>query len=175
MQQSYEQALDAYLHPGDGTALATSTTLTKISPAPDYVLPSGLLIPGSVLRLTAAGRFSTTGTPTLLLGFYYGDVSGVALATTGALTTASGAANLTWRFEALMVVRSIGAAGTAMTIGEAGGITGATTKNLAPASAPAVATINTTIANILSVGAQWGTSSASNSITCHQFLVESVA
>jgi hypothetical protein len=33
-------------------------------------------------------------------------------------------------------------------------------------------TQNTSVSNIVTVGAQWGTSSSSNSILCEQFIVE---
>lgn len=158
----------------DGAALASSTTLTEISAVADLVLGANELLVGSVLRVTAAGRYSTTGTPTLLLGLYYGGVAGVALAASAAITTPSGVTNLTWRLEALITVRSIGSSGTAMAIGEVKGISSATGVNLLPASAPAVATIDTTAAKALVLGAQWGANSASDTITCHQFLVESV-
>ncbi len=36
----------------------------------------------------------------------------------------------------------------------------------------ATATIDTTAAKALTIGAQWGTNSASNTITCHHFGVE---
>lgn len=172
--QYWESVLTAPAHIADGAALANSTTLTDINPTPNLTLPANYLTPGSVLKLTASGRFSTTGTPTLLLGAYYGAVAGTALATTGALTTASGVTNLTWRFEAYISVRTVGSSGTAITTGWAAGITAATAVALVPASAPATATIDTTGAKAITLGAQWGTASASNTITCHQFLIESL-
>lgn len=174
MLQTWEASLSAGMHIADGAALANSTTLTDISPTPIVTLGANSLLPGSKLRVTAYGRFSTTGTPTLLLGAYYGAVAGTALATTGALTTASGVTNLTWKFQVIISVRTIGSSGTAIAIGEAAGITAATATALVPASAPAAATIDTTSAKSLTLGAQWGTASASNTITCHSFDVESI-
>jgi hypothetical protein len=159
----------------DGTPLANSAALTSITPAPDFVLPANFLVPGNVIKLTAAGRFSTSGTPTLLIGAYYGGVAGVALATTGALTTLSGAANSSWEVEIVLAVRSQGSSGTVMAIGKAFGITSITAAALLPASAPSVATVDTTAAKSLVIGAQWGTGASANTITCHQFLIESIA
>src|ERR1700752_929876 len=78
-----------------GTALANSTTLTDISPGGNtlgqaYQTQPAQLYPGMMIRFKAWGIYSTTGTPTLLLGIYYGGVAGVALAVTAATTTASG-------------------------------------------------------------------------------------
>lgn len=129
---------------------------------------------GSLVRFVAAGRFSTTATPTLLIGLYYGAVAGTAIMTTGAITTASGVTNLTWRFEGEFRVRTVGSSGTALGTARMHGVPSATAVNLAPASAPATATIDTTAAKALTIGAQWGTSSASNTITCHHFDLELV-
>lgn len=126
------------------------------------------------MRVYAAGRFSTTGTPTLLVGLYYGAVAGVAICATSAITTASGVTNLTWEFEASFRVRTVGTSGTALGTGKLYGVPAATSVNMAPASAPATATIDTTAAKALTIGAQWGTSSASNTITCHHFDVDLV-
>lgn len=159
----------------DGAALASSVSLTTISPtSPDLTLPANFLTPGSVFRITASGRFSTTGSPTLLIGAYWGGSGGVALATTGALTAASGVTNLAWRFQLEVTCRTVGSSGTVMAMGYAAGITAATAVALVPASAPVVASIDTTTAKALVLAAQWGTSSPSNTITCHQFLVESL-
>src|SRR5690242_13525190 len=84
---------------GAGTPLASSTTLTDISPAPQLVLPANYLYVGQRLRIRAYGIFSTTGTPTLLLGGYYGGVAGTLLAATAAITTGSGAASWPWQLS----------------------------------------------------------------------------
>ncbi len=161
----------------DGTALNTSTTLTKISPAPDCVVPVNGMNVGSRLRVTAAGRFSTFTSGTLNLGLYWGDVAGPALGTTGALVMPVSQTNLTWRLEAIIDFRTNGTAGTAMTTGQA--ILGLTTLTassfLIPGSAPATVSIDTTVAKILALGATWSVSSASNSIQCHEWMVESLA
>lgn len=159
----------------DGTALANSTTLTSISPAPDVVIPANYLQIGSRIRVTGTGRFGTTATPTLTLGVYYGGAAGVALATTGALTTPAGAVNMTWYLQAIIDVRTNGTTGTAMCTGLVAGLTSATAVNLIPATAPATATIDTTAAKALVLGATWGTANASNTITCHSWMVETLA
>lgn len=159
-----------------GTALNTSTTLTDISQAPQFTLPANFLQAGSALRFTAFGVFSTTSTPTLLLGVYYGGVAGTALAATTAITTGSGVTNVPWRLELTTTVRTVGSSGTAMSQGfvDLGTSVSAVSHVPLPQAALATATIDTTAAKTLTVGAQWGTSSASNTITLHGFYVESL-
>jgi len=162
------------LHTADGTALANSTTLTDISPSPTIVLPANLLEVGSLVRLKAWGRFSTTGTPTLLIGAYYGGVAGTAICATSALTSISGATNTTWRLEGEFRVRAVGSSGSVIGAATVYGVTATTAMAMAPATAPATITADTTAAKALTIGAQWGTASASNTITCHHFDVEMV-
>lgn len=154
-----------------GAALANSITLTDITAVPQATLVAGQLYAGAVIRVTAYGVFSTTVTPTLLIGTYYG---ATALGTTGAITTGSGVANVPWRIETLTFVRAIGTAAASITQGFcAFGTTVAATSFLPiPNTALATVNIDTTTAQTISVKAQWGTASASNTITCHGGLVE---
>lgn len=162
---------------GPGTALANSTTLTDISAAPQVTLPANFLnYVGSSLRLTAFGSFSTTGTPTLLLGFYYGGVAGTALGTSGAVTTASGAVSFPWRLLMEVTVRTTGSSGTVMTSGSLllGTALTAFSSIPVPNAALATVTVDTTTAKAITVGAQWGTASSSNTITCQDMIVQSL-
>jgi hypothetical protein len=159
-----------------GTALASSTSLTDISVAPQFTLPANFLQAGSALRFTAFGVFSTTATPTLLVGVYYGAVAGTALAATTAFTTPSGVTNVPWRLELETTIRSVGTSGTAMSQGffQYGASVSALQATLPlPQIALATTTVDTTAAKVLSIGAQWGTNSASNTITLHGFRIYS--
>lgn len=157
-----------------GTAYNTSVTLTDVSPAPQIVLPANLLDVGQILRLTAFGVFSTTVAPTLLTGFYYGGVAGTALAATLANATGSSVTNVPFRLEYEGRVRSTGTAGTIM--GHGFELRGTSVSAVGVAPLPQVAlatvTIDTTTAKTITMGAQWGTSSASNTLTCHHMSVE---
>lgn len=174
--QSWEAVLNV---PGEGAgaALLSSTTLTDISPSPQLTLPAGYMYIGQRLRLIAYGIFSTTGTPTLLLGGYYGGVAGTALATTGAVTTGSGAASWPWRLQLEIYVRSLGSSGTVWCNGLVTLGTSLTATSLLwiPNSQTQPITVNTTTANALTVGAQWGTSSASNTVTCEDAYIEAIS
>ena len=176
MIQTWESLLNGPAQVAAGTAYASSVTLTDVSPLPNTAIGANSLVPGSVIRLTAFGTFSTTGTPTLLLGFYYGGVAGTALAATTAITTGSGVTNVPWRMEWQGIVRSAGASGTIMGAGEVhlGTSVSAWTSYPLPQTAMATVSIDTTTAKNVTVGAQWGTSSASNTLTCNGLLIESV-
>ena len=157
-------------HTADGTALASSTTLTDVSPAPAITLPAGLLEQGSELELNAFGQFSTTGTPTLLLGFYFGGVAGVALAASGANTTGSAAAAWPWVMHYRGIVRTVGSTGQIFGMGHlmlGTSLTVMSTLAIPITAAARAVTIDTTSAKAVTVGAQWGTSSASNTLTCN--------
>jgi len=178
MSRAYWVAPLPPMHTADGTALANSTTLTDISPAPSITIPANLLEAGSELELWAQGNFSTTGTPTLLIGFYYGGVAGVALGATTAVTTGSGAAS--WPFIAHYrgVVRASGSSGSILGQGYCvlGTSLTAGQVNMLPATAAArTVTIDTTTAKAITVGAQWGTASSSNTITLNDISVKLVS
>lgn len=163
---------------GAGTALASSTTLTDISPAPQCVLPANYLYAGQRLRLTAYGIFSTTtGTPTLLLGGYYGGVAGTLLAATAANATTNNSASWPWQLYLDIYVRTTGSSGTVWCNGTVNVGSALTTFNTyaIPSSQTQPITINTTTANALTVGAQWGTSSASNTVTCEDAYIEALS
>lgn len=163
--------------PASGSALASSVTLTDISPTPQYTIPANYLQVGMVLGVFAQGTFSNTGTPTLLLGVYYGGVAGTKLAATGATTTTTAATNWPWRVWYRGTVRSIGSSGTIMGGGFVMLGTSLTAMSLIPIdnAAAATVTIDTTTAKTLTIGAQWGTSNASNTTTCVQFHAQAIA
>jgi len=174
--QSWEAVLNV---PGEGagSALASSTSLTDISPSPQLSLPAGYLYIGQRIRLIGYGIFSTTGTPNLTLGGYYGGVAGTALATTGAVATGSAAASWPWRLQLEIYVRSLGASGTVWVNGLVflGTSLTATSALWIPNSQTQPVTINTTTANALTIGATWGTASASNTITCEDAYIEAIS
>lgn len=161
----------------DGTALANSTTLTDISAAPQKTLPANQLDLGSEIQIEAYGSFSTTGTPTLLLGLYYGGVAGVALAASSAVTTGSGAASWPWILRYRGVVRALGSSGSINGMGEfllGTSLTAFSVRAVPETLAARTVTIDTTTSKPLTVGAQWGTANSSNTITCNYLSVSLV-
>lgn len=176
MAQFWRSLVGNQVGVGAGAALANSVTLTDISPAPQVVVPANYLFVGQRLRLKAYGIFSNTATPTLLLGGYFGGVAGTLLANTGAVTTTTGATNWAWDLELEIEVRSVGAAGSVWCNGKVNLATSLTamTPLWLPSSQTQPVTVNTTVASALTVGSQWGTAAAGNTITCQDAYVETL-
>ncbi len=159
---------------GAGSAYASSATLTDVSPAPQYTSQTwGPLYVGQKWRWVAYAIASNTATPTLLLGVYYGGVTGTALCTSGAITTTTAMSAWTWRIEVDSEVISTGTSGTIRSYGWIDIPTSATavTRQQMNGTAQDV-TVNTTTTSALTVGAQWGASSASNTLTIKGFKIE---
>lgn len=161
-----------------GSTLSNSVTATDITPGGNvagqaFTFPANYLQAGQQFRLRCRGILSNTGTPTLVLGVYLGGVAGVALAATGALATASGLSSAPFLLDCDLRVESTGSAGAIRALGAVTGPYGAA-PTLIPSSAPGgnSVAVNTGVAQVLTVGATWGTASASNSIQAVMFTVE---
>lgn len=187
--QSWETLANApsYSSENVGTAYKESTTLTDISPGGNTAGQAFTvgrdcppLEPGTIIRFNARGIFSNTATPTLIMGLYWGGVAGVSIAETVAITTPSGVTTQSWNLEATSRVLSVGTSGKIITQGVVDGIESVSLTSTSAGSTlmpettatGGEATINTSENKILTVGAKWGTSSASNTITCYQWIVE---
>jgi hypothetical protein len=162
---------------GAGTAYASSTSATDVSPAPQVTIAANSLFRGQRIHVVSYGIFSNTGTPTLNLGVYYGGVAGTALATSGAVTTTTGATSWPFRMEFDFEVITVGSTGTIWGNGLVWFPTSltATTPQWIPATQTMPVTVDTTAAKTLTLGATWGTNSASNTLTCEGFYAETVA
>ena len=173
----------------DGAALTASVTPTSIIPAAArFTLPPNFFSEvGKAIRVRGAGRVTTVTTPgTLTLDIRLGPTGNIVVFNGGAMAlNATAQTNATWEFEATLICRSIGASGAATIlgigswasralIGSPASGAGAPGNALLPDTAPAVGTgFDSTIANIVDLFATWGTSNG-NSITCHQFVLESL-
>ena len=161
----------------DGTAIASSTTETIIFP--NVPIPAEFMANHRRLRITAHGKLSTTGTPTITFGIRWGGVSGTLLATTEAMTNGSGVSNVNWSINAVIQARADGATGTLITFGEAKLHTAAATVltnvfSVSGYDAPAVVTADILAAADLSLTATWSANSASNTLTGMDYCVEAV-
>lgn len=170
------------------TAVASTTTETIL--VPDVTLPANYMQDGRVLRVRANGSYSTlgSGTVTVLFGFRWGGVAGTIITKTAAITQLISMTNAFWDIDVILTTRSNGSAGsiigggtarvfggTAPTIGSATG---------APAIAPftnggqtvpaAASSLDLTSPTALSFTVTHGASNASNTITCQQYLLESL-
>lgn len=166
----------------DATAVGNTTTETII--VPDFVFPAYTFIQGSKIRAQFAGRISNvvTAVPTITFRVRVGTatLSATAVFATAALATrATVATNETFWGDYTLTCRSSGTAGTIMSIGNFNipNLTGGTTTNIInvmlPATAPATQNIDTTVANVLSLSAQWSAASASNTIQVHEYMLVS--
>jgi hypothetical protein len=166
------------LHVADGSAFNTFTTFQDVSPAPQLVIPQQMMDVGMELEIYAQGEFSTTGTPTLSIGAWFNGAAGAAptsiLAQTSAITTGTGAAAWPWEMYWHGRLRSIGSSGSFKGLGWVKLGTSLTAYSLVPqpiTQALRTVTVDTTANRAVGVGAAWGTSSASNSITCYNLSV----
>jgi hypothetical protein len=124
-----------------------------------------------------------TAVPTITIRTRVGSttLSATWVVTSGAVAcNATANTNLTWRGEFVMVCRSAGTAGTGMIIGQLciPNLTGGTITNaidvMVPTSAPAAGTLNTQIANVLSISGQWSAANAANTLTVNHELIEAL-
>ncbi|MBV9290968.1 MAG: hypothetical protein JO222_00855 [Frankiales bacterium] len=177
MNYTYENLLDPFPS-ARGTAANTFTTSKDVSPTPLPATAANELKLGSKVELEAFGEFSTTGTPTLQLGFHYGvaagalSSTGVILAASGVITTASAAASFPWHLKWLGIVTATGATGAIYGSGilDLGTSLIAFASSALPITAAARSvTIDTTTAKTFGVLAAYGTSSASNGVTVDLF------
>jgi hypothetical protein len=161
----------------DGTAIHTTTTETIIFP--DVTIPANYMQDGRVLRLRAYGKLSTTGTPTMTFAIRWGGVAGTVLATTEAITTASGAANTAWSIEAYIQTRTNGSSGALLVVGDVTVNLTASTQTsgafgVSGFDAPAAVTVNLAADTALSLTADWSANSASNTLTGMLYTLEAL-
>lgn len=149
-----------------GNTVANTTIETKF--ASTVTIPANKLLSGSVTRVRLAGYFSTSVVAPTLIGRF--KVAGTAILTTDTLSVLVGSSNnLGWWADIVVIVETAGASGVARCQGTACFATG--TQATVTVNLPRTTTfaIDTTAAIELSVTAQWGTASASNTITLDTF------
>lgn len=151
-----------------GATVANTVTETTVigSGIGTLTLPANFFRVGKTFRLTAMGFVSTTGTPTLNLRQKLGST---VITATGAVTTGSGLANALLSVSTLLTCRTVGASGTVIAAGQAG--IGTVNAGLYPTSGTTV-TIDTTASQAIGLTAEWGTASASNTLTVTNVAVE---
>ncbi len=152
----------------------TIQDITYASGTQAFALQPNQLQVGQTLQLRASGVFSTTATPNLTVGFYYGGSGGVTLAATAATACPNNSSNLPWILEWEGTVQSIGASGTI--VGEGVCFLGltATTWTIIPvpnATPQTPLTISTVVGKSLGVAGTWSASSSSNTISVQTFRV----
>jgi hypothetical protein len=150
---------------GDAIANTTAeTTMATAGVTNKYTIPANSIFNGKVFRVTVMGKLSTTGTPTLTLRVKIGTATVVDF---GAATMPSSVTDRGWIMECIIATRQSGVSGNVVRSAKliVGGISPVTMRGTA-------VTVNTTIDNDMTFTAQWGTASASNSLTPEQYLIE---
>lgn len=158
------------------TAAATvANTVTETTLAGTGVgtltIPANWYKVGKTLKVFASGVYSNTGTPTIRIKLKHG---ATILVDTGAVTTTTGATNWQWTFEGYITCRTVGGTGTVILQGDFYINTSATAVARYAMTATATITIDTTVTNVLDLTVTWGTASASNTITCSNFLAHAI-
>ena len=163
-----------YTSTGDAVVVNTTTesSLTGVGYGTTE-LPAHFFIPGKTVRIAANGYYSTVAVPgTLNFKIKLGST---VMATTAAQTAPSAITNELWKIEAPITCRVVGSAGSGMSqstfefkstaLGTFSAWDMINTANVA---------LDTTSGQILDLTATWGTADAGNSITCTNFIVETL-
>ena len=170
-----------YTPNADGAAITAAAETILV---PDFSIPASYMTVGKILKYTLMGRQSTAITTpgTITHRLRWGGVAGVAMAASGAFAPdpTAAATNLTWMVEYWVQQRTVGATGTSLTIGRVewsdyddatvATIVGNLNMRMIPTSAPAVATVDTTIDKLLS--ATYQSSVATASVQAHMAILE---
>lgn len=162
-----------------GTAISSFTTATDVSPGTNvagqaFQTQPAQLYPGQLWRFTANGIWSSTGSPGLSLGVYYGGAAGspVCYGSVGAASTTQNAASVPWQLHAIGKLTAVGAnIGVWQVIGTLMGINAAGTTTMMPVYTSA-AQYDTSAAKIITLAATCSASNASNAVTVYNWAVE---
>lgn len=170
----------------DGTAIANSNTEALVMP--NVTIPANYMQTDRTLRLTAMGRYSSTGTPTMRFRLRWGGLaSGTVIWDSGTITVGSGVTAALWKLEVIIQTRTGGATGTVFAVGDTtlgaalaptvGSATGAAAVGIfgsAGDDTPAAVTVDLTADIALSLTGIWSAASASNTLTGHVYIIESL-
>lgn len=168
---------------GDATQISNSTAETIA--VPDYVFPAGFFQQGTTVRGVVRGVCSnvvtTPGTLIYRVRLGAATLSATAVIASRALgldTTAQTNAPFEMRFE--ITCRTVGTSGTALFTGTVLQFNqlASSAANLLPALMPvgtnAAQTVNTTIANFLSVSAQFSVATSPTNLTAQEYILETL-
>lgn len=162
--QAFPHGRSLGINSADSSAIASTNAETNFSL--NVSLAAGLMnAVGAAIRSHAAGRLSSTGTPTLTLRIKLGSTTIFDL---GAQSVGA-VSNQPWNIDFTIVCRSTGASGTVFVVAQVqrvGGRTGTTIGTLT--------TVDLTAAQTLQISAQWSVSSASNTTVQELLDVSSV-
>lgn len=149
---------------------AHSATTTEALFDKQYSIPANTLVAGSIVKVRFQGiATATNSTDTLTIKLYLGGLSGTAILTGTATDVAN---NDVFTGEALIQIRTAGASGTFVSVGSTNVVPAASGTASPVYQIVASTAIDTTAANVVGVGADWSSSSASNSARLDIMVVE---
>lgn len=154
-----------YQSVADSAAIASTASETAFDKA--FTVPANYFRAGMRIRVAASGEFSNTGTPALTLRVRVGGVAGLLLASFDFTTTTQ--TSKQWSLLAEAVARTIGASGSFAPGFGTCYLYGSTPLGNRTSS---LVTVDTTASKSLCVTAQWGASSASNTIFARSVSIE---
>jgi hypothetical protein len=128
-------------------------------------LPANFFRTGKTIKIQMRGRVSTTGTPTYRVRIKLGATT---VLDTGTVTFAGTISNNQWVVDAVITCRTTGVSGAFMSQGSFH----EEPDNRAGMTNTATIAVDTTTSKVIDVTWQWGTASASNTITATNVLVE---
>lgn len=165
-------------------SLLAGTNRQPYLPA-DYFVGTGA--PGRGIRILARGVLSTTASPTIIfqarLGTTVGStfLSGTSVGVSGTITCGATVSAKWWELELDLICTVVGQGTTNLTLSGAGKVTSPSgfltpfiypIEPSTPDTATWTSTLDGSLRQWLNLSATWGTSSASNKITCKQLIVK---
>jgi hypothetical protein len=153
-----------YSNTANSSSIANTTTETNFDT--NFTLPANFFTAGRIIRLTAWGLYSASGTPSLTTRAKVGGFT-IVPTSQGVFNNAS---SRSWRVDATWLVQSTGASGA---------IRGTSLGNIQDSGnlitmGNGTSTVDTTGTLLVAVSAQWGTASSSNTILCQAFCLEAL-
>ena len=144
-----------------GTTVANTTTETQLATS---TIAANEMAVGKVFLFRIAGRYSTAnGTDTVDIRFRLNSAGGTHLGTLVVTSTAAAVTNAPFALELLLTCRTTGGSGTVWV-----NINGHLNNVSKAATATAVTTVDTTVAENILATADWSAADAGNTITCEQ-------
>ena len=149
-----------------------SNDTNELNFASNVIIPANSFSAGDVWRITLFGVYSTFAVAPNITGKL--KFNSTVLLNSGALTTVAGVTSAGWKAEAIIVVNSIGSAGSVESQGFCLFSTAATASLNVTLTNNSAVIIDTTIDNTLQVSVQWSSANAANSITLRPMIIEKI-
>lgn len=165
IQQYDSRALFVQTATGTCANTTTETTITSTGIG-TLTLPANFFVAGKTIRIKAWGFHSSTASPNLTMKVKFGST---AILTTGAHAMHNDTNGL-WEIDCMITCRTTGSSGTVF--GQGLFADYGTLGDHVQMVNTATTTVNTTTTQAVTVSAQWGTASASNTISLTNLAME---